>query len=49
MMSVVTGLRVVNRGDLVLLPARAISFTLLQTMPKGYGAHTAYYLMRKVG
>jgi hypothetical protein len=43
MMSVVSGLRVVNRGDLVLFPARARGFSVLQTMQIGYGAHRAYY------
>jgi hypothetical protein len=44
-MSVLTGLKVVNRGGLVLFPARTRGFSLLQTMQIGCGAHRAYYAM----
>jgi hypothetical protein len=44
-MSVVTGLKDVNRGDLVLFPARARYLSVFQTMQIGYGAHRAYYSM----
>ena len=43
--SIVTGLEVGNRGVLVLFPARKRSFSLLQTMQIGYGAHRACYSM----
>jgi hypothetical protein len=44
MMSVVSGVSVVNRGSLVLFPARARGF-VLQTIQIGYGAHRPYYSM----
>jgi hypothetical protein len=43
--SVVTGLKVVNGGALVLFPASARNFAVLKTMQIGYGAHKAYYSM----
>jgi len=42
-LSVVTGLKFVKRGALVLFHAKSRGFSLPQTIQIEYGAHRAYY------
>ena len=44
-LSVVTGLKVVKGGALVLFHAEARGFSLPETIQREYGAHIAYYLV----
>jgi hypothetical protein len=43
--SVVTGLNVVNQRALVLFPARTRDFSVILNIQIGYGAHRAYCSM----
>jgi hypothetical protein len=43
--SIVTRIKVVNGGTLVLLPARVRGFSILKTMQILYGDQKAYYSM----